>query len=172
MIKLEPKLLRRFLATAIDYGLYLAFFIWAVITFGVPNNNGGYSLHGLKGIWLEVVWFIYFPFIECIRGQTFGKLILGLRVVTKNGKPISLWQAIKRHLVDLLDFSFFGIVAFITIKNTADHQRLGDLLAKTIVIGGDNFDCTNCDEPLSLSATEIINREFVCPTCNSTIKLI
>ena len=37
----------------------------------------------------------------------------------------------------MIDFFFFGIVAFITIKNTPDHQRLGDLLAKTIVIGGE-----------------------------------
>jgi uncharacterized RDD family membrane protein YckC len=110
-IKTEPKLLKRSLATIIDYGLYVGFFIWAVTTYGVPNDEGGYSLNGLKGIWVEVVWFVYFPVIESIRGQTLGKLILGLRVVTKNGNPISFWQAIKRHLVDLFDFSFFGIVA-------------------------------------------------------------
>lgn len=172
IIKTEPKLLKRTLATIIDYGLYLGFFIWLVVTYGVPNDEGGYSLNNdSKDLWLIVVWFIYFPIVESIRGQTLGKLILGLRVVTKNGNPISFIQAFKRHLVDMFDFFFFGIVAFIAIKNTPDHQRLGDLLAKTIVIGGENYNCPNCHEELTLSADEIIKREFICPSCSGTIKL-
>jgi uncharacterized RDD family membrane protein YckC len=142
-----------------------------VTTYGVPNEEGGYTLKGLKGLWSEVVWFVYFPVIESIHGQTLGKFLLKLKVVTKSGNSISLWQAIKRHLVDILDFFFFGIVAFKAIKNTPDHQRLGDLWAKTIVIGGDEFDCPNCKEPLALSSEEIINKEFVCPKCHSTVKI-
>jgi len=83
-IKTEPKLLRRTLATIIDYGLYLIFFIWLVTTYGVLNEEGGYTLNNdPKGWWIFVVWVIYFPIVESIRGQTLGKLILGLRVVTK-----------------------------------------------------------------------------------------
>jgi len=171
-LKTQPKLVRRTLATIIDYGLYLAFFIWLVVTYGVPNDEGGYSLNNdPKGLWVFVFWFIYFPIIESFRGQTLGKVILGLRVVTKDGNPISFGQAFQRHLVDMIDFFFFGIVAFITIKNTPDHQRLGDLLAKTIVIGGEAFNCTNCHEPLTLSSDEIIKREFVCPSCKAAVKL-
>lgn len=171
-IKIEPKLLRRTLATIIDYGLYLIFFSWLVMTYGKPNDEGGYTLsNDPKSWWIFIVWFIYFPVIESIKGQTLGKLILGLRVVTKAGNPISFWQALKRHLVDILDFFFFGIVAFITIKNTPDHQRVGDLWAKTIVIGHDKFECTNCKDELTLTADEIIKREFVCPTCKATVKI-
>ncbi len=170
-IKTQAKLLRRTLATIIDYGLYFAFFIWLVVTYGVPNDEGGYSLNNdPKGLWIIVFWFIYFPIIESFRGQTLGKVILGLRVVTKTGNPISLGQAFLRHLVDMIDFFFFGIVAFITIKNTPDHQRLGDLLAKTIVIGGESLS-TNCHEQLTLSPDEIIKREFVCPSCNASVKV-
>ena len=170
-IKTEPKLLRRSLATIIDYGLMFAFCIWLVTTYGVPNDEGGYTLNNdPKDLLVVIFWFIYFPIIESINGQTLGKLILGLRVVTKNGNPISFVQAFKRHLVDMLDLFFFGVVAIIAIKNTPDHQRLGDLWAKTIVIGGDKFDCKNCKEPLTLTADEIIKREFVCPTCKTTIK--
>jgi uncharacterized RDD family membrane protein YckC len=168
-IKTEPKLLRRTFATIIDYGLYLGFFIWAVTTFGVPNDEGGYSLSGLKGIWVEIVWLIYFPIIESIAGQTLGKKMLGLKVVTKNGNSISFWQALRRHLVDILDFCFFGIGAFIAIKNTPNHQRLGDLWAKTIVIGGDSFECTNCRAPLTLTADEILRQKFDCPKCRASI---
>jgi len=172
IIKTEPNLLKRTLSTVIDYGLYLGFFIWLVVTYGVPNDEGGYTLkNDLKGLWIIVVWFIYFPIIESLRGQTLGKLILGLQVVTKSGNQISFGQAFKRHLVDMIDFFFFGIVAFIAIKNTPDHQRLGDLLAKTIVIDVNSFSCPNCKEHLTLSADEKIKREFVCPCCKLTIKL-
>jgi uncharacterized RDD family membrane protein YckC len=171
-IKHEPKLLRRSLATIIDYGLYLSFFLWLVVTYGEPNDEGGYTLsNDPKGWWIFIVWIIYFPIIESIRGQTLGKLILGLMVVTKNGNPISFVEAFKRRLLDMIDFSFFGLVAVIAIKNTPDHQRVGDLWAKTIVIGGDNFACTNCREPLTLTATEMINKEFVCPACKTTVRI-
>lgn len=172
IIKTEPNLLKRALSTIIDYGLYLGFFIWLLMTYGVPNDEGGYTLENdPKGLWVIVVWFIYFPVIESLRGQTLGKLIVGLQVVTKNGNRISFGQAFKRHLVDMFDFFFFGIVAFITVKNTPDHQRLDDLFAKTIVIDVNSFSCPNCKEHLTLSADEKIKREFVCPCCKLTIKL-
>lgn len=170
-IKTQPKIQKRTLSTIIDYGLYLAFFIWAVTTFGEPNDEGGYSLKGLKGIWVEIVWVIYFPVIESITGQTLGKKILGLRVVTKSGNSISFWQAIKRRICDFLDFGPMGLVAYLTIKNTPDHQRVGDLWAKTIVIGGDDFACSNCGQLASLTTDEIIEREFVCPTCGTTVTI-
>lgn len=171
-IKTEPKLLRRALATTIDYGLYLIFYGWFIYTYGVPNDEGGYTMsNDPKALWVFVVWFIYFPIAESIRGQTLGKLLVGLRVVSKNGRPISFGQAFKRHLVDMIDFFFFGIVAVIIIKNTPDHQRLGDLLAKTIVIGGETFYCMHCREELTLSADELVKGEFVCPECNATTKL-
>lgn len=171
-IRTEPKILKRSLATIIDYGLYFVFFSWLVVTYGQPNDEGGYTLsNDPKGWWIFIVWIIYFPVIESIRGQTLGKLILGLRVVTKNGRAISFGQALKRRLVDMIDFFFFGIVAVITIKNTPDHQRVGDLWAKTIVIGGDSVTCTNCNEPLALTAKEIMDKQFICPTCRATIKM-
>jgi uncharacterized RDD family membrane protein YckC len=171
-IRTEPKLLKRAMATVIDYGLYLAFFIWLVVTYGTPNDEGGYTLsNDPKELWLIAVWLTYFPIVESIRGQTLGKVILGLKVVTKNGKSISLVEAFKRHLVDMIDFFFFGIVAFISIKNTPDHQRLGDLLANTIVIGGESIYCVNCHTQLTLSADEIVSGEFACPNCKTTNKL-
>lgn len=167
-IKTEPKLLRRALSTVIDYGLYLTFYIWFIITYGVPNDEGGYTMsNDIRGLWVIVVWFIYFPIIESIRGQTLGKLILGLKVVTKSGNRISFGQALKRHVADIIDFCFFGLVAFITIKNTPDHQRVGDLLAKTIVVGGESTNCPNCGEQLALTADEVVKNGFTCPKCNT-----
>jgi uncharacterized RDD family membrane protein YckC len=171
-LKTDPKLLRRTLSTLIDYGLYLLFFVWLVTTYGVPNDEGGYTLkNDPKGWWIFVVWRVYFPIIESIRGQTLGKAILGLRVVTKAGNPITFSQAARRHFVDIIDFFFFGIPAVIAIRNTPDHQRLGDLWAKTIVVGGDIFACSNCGESLALSSEEMMKKEFACPKCKAVVKI-
>lgn len=170
-IKTQAKIQKRTLATIIDYGLYLTFYLWFLTTYGFPNDEGEYVIENDPiAIIVLVVWLFYFPIMESIKGQTLGKKILGLRVVTKSGNPISFWQAIKRRVADFLDFGPFGLVAYLTIKNTPDHQRVGDLWAKTIVIGGDDFACTNCRDQLTLTADEIIKREFVCPTCKTTVK--
>ncbi|MGC3943797.1 MAG: RDD family protein [Chryseolinea sp.] len=171
-IRTEPKLLRRSLATIIDYTIYYIFFFWLVMTYGEPNDEGGYTLsNDPKGWWIIIVWLIYFPIIESIRGQTFGKVLLGLKVVSKTGEPVSFWQSFQRHLLDIIDFFFFGIVAIIAIKNTPDHQRIGDLWAGTIVIGGDTYTCNNCREGLTLTATEMLNGEFKCDACKETIRM-
>lgn len=172
IIKRQPELAKRTVATFVDYGLFLVFFVWLVVTYGVPNDEGGYTLkNDPKGWWIFIVWFAYFPVMEAIRGQTLGKLIFGLRVVTKVGNPISFSQAVKRRILDFIDFFFFGIVAFLVVKNTPDHQRLGDLWAKTVVIGEGDIDCPNCKAPITLNTTEIVQREFICPICNTAVKV-
>lgn len=171
MIRIEPKLGKRTIAALIDYTIFFTFFFWYVMTFGSPNEEGGYSVHGVKSLGDLAFWFAYLPLAETIFGKTLGKYIVGLAVFTKSGGPISLMQAIKRRLLDPFDFFFFGLVAIIAVKNTPDHQRLGDLWAKTIVLGDDPIDCPNCRERLVLSVQEIRSKEFVCPACKEKSKL-
>jgi len=169
-IQTERKLGKRSVAAIIDYTIFASFLFWFLTNYGVPDGEGGYSVSGIKGLWVEVVWFIYFPLVESFTGQTLGKLLIGLRVVTENGNPISFWQSIKRRLLDMVDFTFFGIVALVTVSNTPRHQRVGDLWAKTLVIGGDSFRCRNCYQEATLSNEEIIKGEFECPFCHAANK--
>ena len=39
----------------------------------------------------------------------------------------------------MIDFMFFGVPAFIAIRNNEKNQRIGDMYAKTIVIN-DEYD--------------------------------
>jgi uncharacterized RDD family membrane protein YckC len=74
--------------------------------------------------------------LEQFFGQTLGNAIVNLKPVgiQTNQKP-TLTQSFKRHLVAPIDlFVLFGLVGYLTIKNTDKNQRLGDLWAKTIVI--------------------------------------
>jgi len=43
-------------------------------------------------------------------------------------------QALKRYLVDPIDFFIWGLPAAISIKNSFKYQRPGDRWAKTIVV--------------------------------------
>jgi uncharacterized RDD family membrane protein YckC len=165
-IQTERKLAKRSVAAIIDYGIFMAFAFWFTATFGEPVEDG-YTIHGIKGIVIPIIWFAYFPITEWIAGKTLGKLLIGLSVVTEQGGPISFTQALKRHILDMIDM---GIVGLVAIANTPKHQRLGDLWAKTLVIGGDNFRCRSCYQEASLSNEEIIKGEFECPTCHAVSK--
>ena len=37
-------------------------------------------------------------------------------------------------MLDIIDFSFFGIPAFIAIRNSNKNQRIGYTYAKTVVV--------------------------------------
>jgi uncharacterized RDD family membrane protein YckC len=166
-IQPEPNIKNRVIATLIDYGIYLTFFIVYVYTFGTPNDEGGYTVSGMKGLPVFVIWFIYFPIVESIGGQTLGHLVTGTRVIDKSGEPVTLIQTLKRRIFDPIDiFFFFGLIGFITVKNSEKHQRVGDLAAGTIVIGGEDANCSYCLEQLTLSPDEKLKGYFTCPSCN------
>jgi uncharacterized RDD family membrane protein YckC len=130
----RAKLTSRFFATFIDYALFfLLFFIFGYL-FGEPNNNGVYSLSGLLALVPFIFWFIYFIVMESVFSATLGHILFNLKVVGDDNGRISFIEVFIRHIIDPMDFCFFGIPAIICITHTPLNQRLGDLVAKTIVI--------------------------------------
>ena len=81
-------------------------------------------------------WLGYFIAFETLwRGRTLGKAALGLRVVTREGAPVRFRHAAIRALLGLVDFFVFsGFFAVVFILFTRDNQRLGDLVAGTLVL--------------------------------------
>jgi uncharacterized RDD family membrane protein YckC len=81
-------------------------------------------------------WLGYFIAFETLwRGRTPGKAALGLRVVTKEGAPVRFRHAAIRGLLGLVDFAVAGgFFAVVFILLTRDNQRLGDLVAGTLVL--------------------------------------
>ncbi|MGE6762491.1 RDD family protein [Corallococcus sp. AB049A] len=77
------------------------------------------------GITLETVW----------AGQTVGKRVMSLRVIQESGVRIGFYHAALRNLARVVDrlpllYLVGGSVALVS----RSHQRLGDLLAGTIVV--------------------------------------
>jgi uncharacterized RDD family membrane protein YckC len=82
-------------------------------------------------------WYLgYFVVSETLwRGRTVGKAALGLRVVTREGGPVRFRHAAIRALLGVVDFGIgSGFFAVVFILLTRDNQRLGDIVAGTLVL--------------------------------------
>jgi uncharacterized RDD family membrane protein YckC len=99
---------------------------------------------GELALWLQALvilaWFVlfygYFAVFESLwNGQTPGKRVIGLRVITLSGRPITVFDAILRNLVRIVD-SIPGIyaVGLVSVFLSPKNQRLGDLAAGTVVV--------------------------------------
>jgi uncharacterized RDD family membrane protein YckC len=95
---------------------------------------------------IKLPWILYQAVMEYLTGgQTVGKMILGIRVVQSSGERIGFRQVITRWFFrgDFLWISPGFFVLFIPTWNILDtiftslsakNQRLGDVLAETIVV--------------------------------------
>jgi uncharacterized RDD family membrane protein YckC len=85
---------------------------------------------------LFVVYTGYFAVFEAVwRGQTPGKRLVGLRVIDVSGSPVSVYAAILRNLIRIVDQlpGIYG-VGIVSVLVTLRQQRLGDLAAGTVVV--------------------------------------
>jgi uncharacterized RDD family membrane protein YckC len=83
-----------------------------------------------------VLYYGYFAAFEALwGGQTPGKRAVGLRVISVTGQPITTFDALLRNLLRIVD-QMPGIyaVGVLSIFFTARNQRLGDLVAGTVVV--------------------------------------
>lgn len=78
----------------------------------------------------------YYALLEGRRGQTLGKMLLGIEVIRENtgGVPGVRAAALRALLLMLADGQFFCAVGFVSILATENRQRLGDMVANTLVV--------------------------------------
>jgi len=78
---------------------------------------------------------LYFIVMEALKGQTVGKMALGIKVVKKDGSAISWQESIIRNLLRIVDaLPFLYIIGIACIAFTANKQRVGDMAASTLVV--------------------------------------
>jgi len=86
---------------------------------------------------IGLMYWVVFPHRQ--DGQTLGMKLLGLRVISKDGGRASMAQLTIRWICLIFDaipytWPFTGLVGFIVILCSRDRQRIGDHLARTLVI--------------------------------------
>jgi uncharacterized RDD family membrane protein YckC len=106
--------------------------------FGGTTHHSGVSLH-LNGVafvaWI-VISLLYYFISELTTGQTIGKRLMGLTVVTVDGRPLGAGPVLLRTLGRIVDVlpAFYLIGWFAMHAAHQPPQRLGDRLAGTTVV--------------------------------------
>lgn len=106
-----------------------------VVAFSLSQFDA--ALVGALSIVYSVLALVGYPVIweMSTRGRSLGKMAMGLRVVSDDGGPERLRQAIIRALSAVVEiFMFMGAPAVITSMVSPTGKRLGDIFAGTVVI--------------------------------------
>jgi uncharacterized RDD family membrane protein YckC len=131
----DPLLVRRCWAAFLDYLFFFGLvFVYVYLT-GEVQEDGTYAVHGFSHLLLILfIWIVYFPGIEGGVGYTLFKGLFDLKVLRESKRDYPFVVSFKRHMLDPIDFAFFGIIGIIMVKVRSDHKRLGDIFARSRVI--------------------------------------
>lgn len=136
----------RFLACALDTVLIivmmlfvnfaLAAFVRAFDLLAGEGQDAGAWLAAIFGLLNFAVFWGYYIFFETVwSGQTPGKRRNGLRVIRRDGTPVTVSETVVRNLVRLIDFMpALYAVGVATMFVDGQSRRLGDLAANTLVV--------------------------------------
>ncbi|WP_418281466.1 RDD family protein [Halorubrum sp. DTA98] len=80
-----------------------------------------------------IAFFAYFIYMEGTYGQTIGKRLLGIVVITEDGGDCDMRAAAIRNVLRIVDGAFGYLVGLVVILLTDDDQRVGDLVGDTVV---------------------------------------
>lgn len=90
---------------------------------------------------LPVISFYHLAFEIFKKGQSPGKMVVKLRVVSLTGNDPSIMDLLMRWMFRTLDVTLSaGLLAISFIMSTPRRQRIGDLLANTVVVKTTNED--------------------------------
>ena len=132
---------KRWFACLIDYFIYFTLIGLGSYIFGErfvdTEGNITWELHGFTGfLAMFVPWLLLFPAIESFNGgQTLAKSLFKIKTIRDDFSNLNFTSALIRHLCDFFDYlPIFGIVGLLVTTNNKYKQRIGDLVAKTVVV--------------------------------------
>lgn len=113
--------------------------IWSAfgLAFGkAPASGVGFELEGTPALFSFAGMLAYFVVTEAVWGGTPGKMLIGMRVVNEEDGAVIGWQrSIVRNLLRVVDvFPALYLVGFFFAVSSPKTQRLGDRIARTVVI--------------------------------------
>lgn len=120
----------RLIAVFIDH--LIAFALTLLVVAFVPE-----SLPALKAAFFVLVYLGYFVVFEALFSRTLGKLFQGLVVRKLDGSPCDWKAALIRGVLRMVEVNpilLGGLPAALVIISTERKQRIGDILAGTIVV--------------------------------------
>lgn len=144
---------RRWPAYVMDVAIKVALFLLGMMALSLTGfaGGGGVALGLTLVAWFVLDWFYGGVFETYMNGQTPGKWVMGIRVLTTEGQPINGLQAILRNVLrvvdtgPLLSLEAIGIpvpmyvlptfvIGLVAMALSCRFQRLGDLVCGTMVV--------------------------------------
>ncbi|MEW6003195.1 MAG: RDD family protein [Nitrospirota bacterium] len=130
---------RRFLADSIDTFITMAplalpvYFIFKEDTF-FDNPFQSFALIFSSMLTMMLVGYFYRSLLEGVWGKTIGKKICGIIVLKDDFTKCNISKGFLRNLMRIVDLFFYYWVAVVSIVGTMKWQRLGDIVAGTVVV--------------------------------------
>jgi len=108
--------------------------LWLLMSTFFGDGPGHVTISNTVWALCVIVWLIDFIGLPLFRGQTLGKMIVGISIVKRDGRPARLGSIVLRNLVGyLLTVITLGIGFFIAAVN-GTGRALHDYIAGTIVV--------------------------------------
>ena len=120
----------RLLAVFIDH--IIAFAVMMLAVAFVPE-----SLPQMKALFFFVIYLAYFVVLEALWSRTLGKFVQGLVVRKLDGSRCDWTAALIRGFLRIFEVNpllFGGLPAGLVIIASERKQRIGDMLAGTVVV--------------------------------------
>lgn len=137
----------RFMAIAVDTLLQVALYVAGIFALIGTARYGSFLPRWLAWfpeswapalfvIFLFCIYWGYFALFEIIwKGQTPGKRLAGIRVIKDSGRALSVYEAIGRNLLRVVDWlPGMYVTGMVSIMVSRQNQRLGDHLVGSIVV--------------------------------------
>jgi uncharacterized RDD family membrane protein YckC len=120
-------------AAFLSLALFASFVLPALGAFGEKAATWGVGVFIL--IFFLVFWGYFALFEAFNNGRTLGKVAARIRVIHQSGRGVSFVESLGRNLVRVIDWvpGFYG-VGIVAIFLSRRHQRLGDMVAGTLVV--------------------------------------
>lgn len=123
----------RFVAQVVDW--VVLFVVGYVIALATGSTTAtGFNLQGGPAFLWFGVGVAYFVALEGLYGQTVGKRVTGIVVVTEDGDPIDVTASLVRNVLRIVDGFVFYAIGAILVFTSDRNQRLGDRVADTVVV--------------------------------------
>ncbi len=130
----------RILATLLD-GIFIGVYLTLVfLIIGLTADSHFMYRHEYLAMTLLIIAFLpvmlyHFLSETFMNGQSFGKKIVGIKVVKLNGTQPGIGSFALRSLLRVIDMQLLsGLVALLSVALSEKSQRLGDMAAGTTVI--------------------------------------
>ena len=124
-------------ARLIDFGIFIVVFLVFLILFSMVGLLDGNGIFSIVILIIYAAGFVFYDLLCEIfmNGQSIGKRIMKIKVISLDGAQPSLGQYFMRWLFRIVDFTLTQwLGALICVAVSDNKQRIGDIVAGTTLI--------------------------------------